>query len=43
MEDDMSELQAKNEVEAEDFTDELSDESLDRAQVALCNCVMSSR
>ena len=32
----MSELEMKTEAEVEDFTDELSDEALDRAEGALC-------
>ena len=32
MEDDMSEIEMTNEVETEEFTDELSDEALDREQ-----------
>jgi hypothetical protein len=37
MEDLMSELEIKTEAEAEDFTDELSDEALDREGVTLCS------
>ncbi len=33
----MSELELKTEVEAQDFTDELSDETLDRAEGGLWN------
>ena len=32
----MSELEVKTEAEVEDFTDELSDESLDREAPRLC-------
>ena len=39
----MSELEMKTEAEVEDFTDELSDEALDRAEGALCGCVVSHR
>ena len=34
----MSELEMKTEAEVEDFTDELSDEALDRAEGAYCAC-----
>ena len=34
----MSELEMKTEAEVEDFTDELSDEALDRAEGSAC-CV----
>ena len=34
----MSELEMKTEAEVEDFTDELSDEALDRAEGALPAC-----
>ena len=34
----MSELEMKTEAEVEDFTDELSDEALDRAEGASCGC-----
>ena len=34
----MTELEMKTEAEVEDFTDELSDEALDRAEGAAC-CV----
>ena len=38
----MSELEMKTEAEVEDFTDELSDEALDRAEgasfVTYCGC-----
>ena len=32
----MSEMEMKTDVEVEDFTDELSDEALDRAKGAAC-------
>ena len=35
-EDTMSEMKMTSEAEVEDFTDELSDEALDRAEGALC-------
>ena len=35
----MSELEMKTEAEVEDFTDELSDEALDRAEGAMPVCV----
>ena len=35
----MSELEMKTEAEVEDFTDELSDEALDRAEGAALACV----
>ena len=35
-ENDMTELVMKTEAEVEDFTDELSDEALDRAEGAYC-------
>ena len=35
----MSELEMKTEVEVEDFTDELSDEALDRAEGVICGYV----
>ena len=35
-ENDMTELEMKTEVEVEEFTDELSDEALDRAEEAYC-------
>ena len=35
-EDDMTELKMTTEAEVEDFTDELSDEALDRAEGAMC-------
>ncbi len=35
----MSELEMKTEAEVEDFTDELSDEALDRAEGGMC-CVV---
>ena len=34
----MTELVMKTEAEVEDFTDELSDEALDRAEGACCAC-----
>ena len=34
----MSEIVMKTEAEVEDFTDELSDEALDRAEGAFCDC-----
>ena len=34
----MSELEMTTEAEVEDFTDELSDEALDRAEGAFCGC-----
>ena len=37
----MSELEMKTEAEVEDFTDELSDEALDRAEGAICGCLGS--
>jgi hypothetical protein len=33
----MTELEMKTEAEVEDFTDELSDEALDRAEGAACS------
>ena len=39
----MTELVMTTEAEVEDFTDELSDEALDRAEGALCACVMTHR
>ncbi len=33
----MSELEMKIDMEVEDFTDELSDEALDRVEGALCS------
>ena len=41
----MSELEMKTEAEVEDFTDELSDEALDRAEGALSSpaCMCSCR
>ena len=39
----MSELEMKTEAEVEDFTDELSDEALDRAEGALCTASGFSR
>ena len=35
----MSELEMKTEAEVEDFTDELSDEALDRAKGQTISCV----
>jgi hypothetical protein len=37
-ENDMTELEMTTEAEVEDFTDELSDEALDRAEGACCAC-----
>ena len=34
----MSEIVMTTEAEVEDFTDELSDEALDRAEGAACSC-----
>ena len=34
----MTELKMTTEAEVEDFTDELSDEALDRAEGAACPC-----
>ena len=34
----MTELEMTTEAEVEDFTDELSDEALDRAEGAACSC-----
>ena len=34
----MSELEMKTEAEVEDFTDELPDEALDRAEGGFCGC-----
>ena len=34
----MSEMEMKTEAEVEDFTDELSDEALDRAKGGSCAC-----
>ena len=39
----MSELEMKTEAEVEDFTDELSDEALDRAEGVACSCSDMSR
>ncbi len=36
LEDNMSEIVMKTEAEVEDFTDELSDEALDRAEGVVC-------
>ena len=33
----MSEMELKTDMEVEEFTDELSDEALDRAEGALCS------
>ena len=43
-EDTMSEMEMKTDVEVEDFTDELSDEALDRAEGASggCGCMFGS-
>ena len=38
----MSELEMKTEAEVEDFTDELSDEALDRAEGAFGSCACTS-
>ena len=38
----MSELEMKTEAEVEDFTDELSDEALDRAEGAFCTQAASA-
>ena len=38
----MTELKMTTEVEVEDFTDELSDEALDRAEGAFCGDVPAS-
>ena len=35
----MTELVMTTEAEVEDFTDELSDEALDRAEGAFCDCM----
>ena len=37
----MSEIVMKTEAEVEDFTDELSDEALDRAEVPRASCCAS--
>ncbi len=37
----MTELEMTTEAEVEDFTDELSDEALDRAEGAYCGCAYS--
>ena len=34
----MTELEMTTEAEVEDFTDELSDEALDRAEGGVCGC-----
>ena len=39
----MTELEMKTEVEADEFTDELSDEALDRAEGVYCACFVSCR
>ena len=36
----MSEMEMTTDVEVEDFTDELSDEALDRAEGAYSNCAV---
>jgi hypothetical protein len=41
-ENDMTELAMTTEAEVEDFTDELSDEALDRAEGAACGCGLCS-
>ena len=41
-EDIMSEIVMTTEAEVEDFTDELSDEALDRAEGASCACGLAS-
>jgi hypothetical protein len=33
----MTEIETKTEAEAEDFTDEMSDEALDRQEVRFCS------
>ena len=38
----MSEIVMKTEAEVEDFTDELSDEALDRAKGAACNLTVGA-
>ena len=38
----MSEMKMTSEAEVEDFSDELSDEALDRAEGAACGCLASS-
>ena len=38
----MTELKMTTEAEVEDFTDELSDEALDRAEGASCYCSWGS-
>jgi hypothetical protein len=40
-EDDMTELEMTTEAEVEDFTDELSDEALDRAEGGSIGCACS--
>ena len=37
----MSEMEMTTEAEVEDFSDELSDEALDRAEGAICGCTSS--
>ena len=39
----MTELKMKTEAEVEDFTDELSDEALDRAEGGMCGGGLSDR
>jgi hypothetical protein len=39
----MTELAMTTEAEVEDFTDELSDEALDRAEGELCNLASATR
>ena len=39
----MSELEMKTEAEVEDFTDELSDEALDRAEGYFCAVPVADR
>ena len=38
----MTELEMTTEAEVEDFTDELSDEALDRAEGAACACCIDT-
>jgi hypothetical protein len=38
----MSEIVMTTDVEVEDFTDDLSDEALDRAEGAACGCGLTS-
>jgi hypothetical protein len=43
-EDTMSEMEMKTDVEVEDFTDDLSDEALDRAEGGyVCSCFTAMR